>query len=300
MLTTTVVAALLIAFGSAPARGEEAPPVPPRPPARVLLLGTFHFDDAGLDAYKPEHGIDVLSPRRQREIEEVVRCLVKFRPTKVAVEAPLAAAERLNARFRSFVAGESPLGRNEIDQLGFRVAREMGHDRVYPIDAEGRRYEPAIDLEQYAEEKGQLERLVASETPWEVYFEAIYRYGDVRKVRQTLRQNLLEGNREEHVLRSHGSSMVVWIKVGVGDEYPGVDRVTAWYNRNLRIFANIQRITEGPDERILVIIGGGHVPILWHAAEASPEYTRVDVEEVLGPACDGPVSPPRAAEATED
>jgi len=57
---------------------QDAPPKVPPPPATILLLGTFHFDDAGLDAYKPEHRMDVLSPERQREIEEVVRCLTRF------------------------------------------------------------------------------------------------------------------------------------------------------------------------------------------------------------------------------
>ncbi|MCI0586758.1 MAG: DUF5694 domain-containing protein [Planctomycetes bacterium] len=285
--------ALLIAIGPS-ARVQEAPPEPPRARARILLLGTFHFDDAGLDDYKPEHRIDILAPERQREIEEVARCLAKFRPTKVAVEAPLSAGERLNERYKTFVAGQSPLGRNEIDQLGFRVAKAMGHPRVYPVDAEGRRYEPEVDLRKYAAEKGQLERLTASETPWDEYFNALYRRDDARKARQTIRQTLLDGNREEHVLRGHGAYLVRSFKVGVGNEYPGVDAVTAWYNRNLRIFANLQRITDGPEERILLIIGGGHVPILWHAVEASPEYIRVDVEEVLGSICDAaPGTPER-------
>jgi hypothetical protein len=58
--------------------------------------------------------------------------------------------------------------------------------------------------------------------------------------------------------------------------------VTAWYNRNLRIFRNLQRITDGPDERLLLLIGGGHVPILRHCAQASPEYELVEVTEYLG------------------
>ncbi len=285
MIVSLAAAAVLVSLTSA-SGGEAAPPPLPRPPAKILFLGTFHFDDPGLDAYKPQHKLDVLAPERQREIEEVARCLTRFRPTKVAVEAPLDAAGRLKERFEKYVAGEAPLGINEIEQLGFRVARAMGHTQVYPVDAQARYYEPQIDLEKYAQDKGQWDRLVASETPWEEYYTALYRHGDVRKVRQTLRQNLLDGNREEAVLASHGAYLVRWIKVGVGDEYPGVDRVTAWYNRNLKIFANLQRITSGPDERILVIIGVGHVPILWHAVEASPEYTRVDLAEVLGPACD--------------
>ena len=47
------------------------------------------------------------------------------------------------------------------------------------------------------------------------------------------------------------------VKAGEGGQYPGVDSKTAWYNRNLRIFANLQRLTEQPGERILLVIGAG-------------------------------------------
>ena len=42
------------------------------PRAKLLILGTFHFEDAGLDDYKPQHSLDVLSEGRQEEIEEIV------------------------------------------------------------------------------------------------------------------------------------------------------------------------------------------------------------------------------------
>jgi hypothetical protein len=287
-MTGLITRLLVMVLLAVPIDAQEAMPAPPRAPVPILMLGTFHFDDAGLDAYRPEHRLDVLSPERQREIERVADCLAKFRPTKVAVEAPLDAAERINARYRAFVAGEPMSRRNEIDQLGFRVARAMGHSQVYPVDAKGRWYEPSVDLERYAADKGQLERLLASETPWEQYYKALYAQGDALKMRQTLRQHLLDGNRREDVLLSHGSYLVGTFKVGMGDEYPGVDAKTAWYNRNLRIFANLQRITSGPDERIFLLIGSGHLPILWHAAETSPEYVRVPVDDVLGSACDAP------------
>jgi hypothetical protein len=64
------------------------------------------------------------------------------------------------------------------------------------------------------------------------------------------------------------------------NDYPSADQIAGWYNRNLRIFANLQRITEVPDERI-IIIGGGHLPILRHCVMASPEYNLVEVCDYL-------------------
>src|ERR671922_18561 len=57
-----------------------------RPTAKIMLLGTFHFHDPGLDAHRPKFTLDVFSERRQREIADVVERLAAFAPTKVAVE----------------------------------------------------------------------------------------------------------------------------------------------------------------------------------------------------------------------
>ena len=83
------------------------------------------------------------------------------------------------------------------------------------------------------------------------------------------------------LLRHHGHYLVGTFKLGRGDDYFGADLKTAWYNRNLRIFHNIQHATSGPGDRILIVIGSGHVPILRHAAQASPEYELVEVCDVL-------------------
>jgi hypothetical protein len=88
-------------------------------------------------------------------------------------------------------------------------------------------------------------------------------------------------NTEQALQESHGLYLTGWFKIGSGHAYPGVDWVTAWYNRNLRIFANLQRITSSSGDRILVIFGAGHIPILRHCVLALPEYNLVEVSEYL-------------------
>lgn len=62
------------------------------------------------------------------------------------------------------------------------------------------------------------------------------------------------------------------MRIGKNEEYPGVDLLADWYKRNLKIFTNITRITESKEDRILVIIGGGHVKLLQQFFEDSREY----------------------------
>lgn len=65
-------------------------------------------------------------------------------------------------------------------------------------------------------------------------------------------------------------------------DYLGTDTRTAWYNRNTRIFTKIQRSVDGTGERILVIIGAGHVPILHHLLASSPGFHLVDFAQYMG------------------
>lgn len=78
-------------------------------PAKIMLLGTFHFQDAGLDAYKPQFDVDVLSERRQREVLEVVERLAVFAPTKIAVERRPERQEELTESFGAYLRGEFDL-----------------------------------------------------------------------------------------------------------------------------------------------------------------------------------------------
>ena len=250
----------------------------PKPTASILLLGTFHFKDAGLDGYKPKFDIDIQSPERQKQIEELVDRLAAWKPTRVAVEAKADRQEILDERYSAYVSGSFDLPSNEIYQLGFRLAKKLELPRVWAVDAEGRYYEPWVDPDKWAQEHDQRRRL---DPLLEMAYRRWYRWKDEQKTREALGETLLRINTEENLLLSHGHTLIDSFEVGDSENYPGVDSKTTWYNRNLKIFANLQRLKEKPGERILLIIGAGHVPILRHAVQASPEYELVEVSDVL-------------------
>jgi pheromone shutdown protein TraB len=62
----------------------------------------------------------------------------------------------------------------------------------------------------------------------------------------------------------------------------GADLLAKWYERNIYMYANLQRLAE-PGERILVIVGSGHAPILRELATYDPQMLLVDVLEYLPP-----------------
>src|SRR3712207_2428933 len=48
--------------------------------ARILILGTYHMNNPGQDTYNTQAD-DVLAPKRQKEITELIEKLARFKPT---------------------------------------------------------------------------------------------------------------------------------------------------------------------------------------------------------------------------
>jgi hypothetical protein len=76
---------------------------------------------------------DVLTAKRQAEIQEVVNQLASFEPTKISIEAPYEDSTT-GVQYLSYVGDERDLSRSESEQIGFRLAKLMEHPAVYPID----------------------------------------------------------------------------------------------------------------------------------------------------------------------
>ena len=98
----------------------------------VLLLGTYHMDNPGRDIMNLQVD-DVLAPKRQREIAELVDDLARFRPTKILIEAEYGNPDA-QTKYSQYLAGKYELGRDEREQVAFRLARKMNLSQVYGVD----------------------------------------------------------------------------------------------------------------------------------------------------------------------
>jgi Family of unknown function (DUF5694) len=68
---------------------------------------------------------------------------------------------------------------------------------------------------------------------------------------------------------------------GKDENYVGTDVMKDWYERNLKIYTNITRITEGKNDRILVLYGSGHSFLLKQFLHDSGRYTVVEANKYL-------------------
>jgi hypothetical protein len=252
------------------------------PRAGVLLLGTFHFQDAGLDGYKPEFPFEVRSPKRQQELEEVLARLAAWKPTRIAIESRTDRQARIDSLFALYPGGGMDTLRNEIYQVGFKLAKRLGHPGVFAIDAPARALDSAMTEEEWRRRRAAQKKGPLSAIDWDARYKALYRQDDSLKTVLTLREILLRANDPDRLALGHGHYLVGHLLDGAPGDYFGADGfVSAWYTRNLRIYSNVVRLVRTPEERILVLIGAGHVPILRHAMASSPAVQLVDVAEVL-------------------
>src|SRR5947199_7822283 len=88
----------------------------------ILILGTYHMANPGHDIHNMQAD-DVLAPKRQQEIAQLIAVLKKFNPTKLAIESDVSGG-RVAKEYADYVAGKYPLPLNEIDQIGYRLEKE--------------------------------------------------------------------------------------------------------------------------------------------------------------------------------
>jgi len=243
----------LLAIGVAfPLLAQPQTPTRADPPVQIMVLGVFHFANPNAD-YAQFQGVDVLTPARQKEIEAVVTQLARFRPTRIALERAPVESDSLNAQYRRYLAGTFALPRNEIYQLGFRLAAQLRHPSLYPVDFPlGMRIDSVMTYAQGHDTAfaGRFQRTVAS----------VVQLLDRMQREETIGANLRFLNDSATILLAH-QPYADMATVGAGDSYIGARVVAQWYERNLHIFANLAAIAQ-PGDRILLIIGQGHTPIL--------------------------------------
>ncbi len=231
--------------------------------AQVLVLGVYHMNNPGRDIFNTQVD-DVLSPRRQAEIAKVIAVLKEFRPTKVAVEADFN-DNRIAKHYADYLAGQHELTRNETQQLGFRLAKELGHETVYPVDVDGEF--PYPRLVKYAKATGRQTEFTANQEEAAEAAETESAY----LASHTTLENLLYMNSNESSARGVGGyfELAEW---GEPWDWAGADLVSDWFRRNMRIYTNIVQLVDSPNERVLFIYGAGHLGWLQYAFDSNPNF----------------------------
>jgi hypothetical protein len=248
----------------------------------VMTLGSFHFNFPNLDVKQTlkEDQIDVLAPSYQEEIASNVEKIKKFRPTVIAIERSPDQQKLIDSLFNMYMAGKYSLGRGEDKQIGFRLAKLLQLKKLYCVDEWGQ-FNTKLNGVVFGTDSIESEKFAA-------YFNTHPDSAKRTTAKQVFKTDgilaaLCQANDEANVKKSLGNYLIGMFKYeSQPRDFMGGDFETGrWFNRNLKIFRNIQRIPTGPEDRILLIIGADHLNLLNYLFESSPEYRLVKTNQYL-------------------
>ncbi len=236
----------------------------------VMILGTYHMANPGLDYLKSDLD-DHLSPRRQREIGELVARIAAFRPTKIMVEA--VPTSKVNEQYRAYLDGTYRLTANETDQVAMRLAKSLGHGSLVPVDSKlDMDIEGVMKVAQELNDQSALKQMAG-------ILSTIQREQSQRKT-MTVCDIHLAANDPKWLAFGQGAYNRM-LRVGTAENSKGADVVGGWYLRNVRIFANVARAIGPEDKRVLVLIGAGHAPILRQLVQDAPDMKLIEPSAYL-------------------
>jgi hypothetical protein len=241
-------------------------------PAQVMLFGTFHFKDAGLDVVKHKD-VNVMTVENQAYLDGLAGRLAGFKPTRVLLEYSLKNDEKINERYQAYLTGEYELPTNEIYQLGFRIAKLAGNKRVYSFDNRDVEWQAEAMME-YAKQNDSPEMDTFNEI-----IQTITEEDAQARVNLSLGELLLRTNDPEQD-RMNMDLYLSTNAIGANDGWAGTTSSATWWERNFRMYANIQQQAV-PGQRIIAIGGAGHMAILKQLLEIDQRLQSVAVNPYL-------------------
>lgn len=246
----------------------------------VMLLGTYHMDNPGLDEVNVDAD-DVLAADRQVELRDLADRLEAWQPDRIAVERPYDEFEAVNDLYEKYRSGEYAYDReetfpaphpmrndddsecrSEVVQIGFRLADRLGHDHVAPIDEHPE--EPDSDPFEGREMDSARKTSVSLPEP-----ETMREEADKHLASSTLVEHLVRMNTEDALRPNHDLMFDRGIRA-TDEKFGSPLALAYWYDRNIRMVHHLWRAVEPGDERVLLVVGSGHVRVLRHLLTEAP------------------------------
>jgi len=243
-----------------------------RPKTKIMTLGVFHFSYRNLDLVKTaeKDQISVLDEPYQSQIAAIAKAIEEFKPTIIAIELDLSKQHSVDSLYSLYKLGKLAPAKDEVYQLAYRIGKNLNLPKINCVNDWGRPYDniqtmfkDSIRMERFGNFIDSLNRIEGKEL--------------LSKKVSNVVDKLIEVNNPLSIKEGLGS----YLKAGFlyeenpGD-FTGVDFETGrWFNRNLRIIRNIQRIPRTSNDRILVIFGAGHMNLLNPLLDISTEFELV-------------------------
>jgi hypothetical protein len=217
---------------------------------KVLNIGVFHMGQTS-DANSTEY--DEAAKQSKQQIAEVNALISKFKPTIILVEDEPKDQVELMKNYELYLKDQSAkttYDGNEIKLMGFEIGRLANVKRIYGIDHRmGYNYNQGglakeLNAKKYFQTMMTLQQLESSVDM------------DVQSIGLKKVLSIFNTSLAYDFLINYNADALTYVNSENGFE--GVDEAAKFYHRNLRMYANINKIDMNANDRVLIISGATH------------------------------------------
>lgn len=276
LFTVIIFAISFISFNNSEAQTQtsESPEIAVKSDKiKVLNFATFHMGTTS-DANSVE--FDEKDKKNQADAKRIAEMIAEFKPTIICVETPREDDDELNSEYKSYLENpeKSIPYYGEVGLVAFHVGRICGVEKLNGIDHEmSYNYKIA----------GEIDNKIDPEALNEFYqnpFKSTPEF-NVDENKLSLLEKLKICNHPKFLdfLIAVNADMLAF--AGTENGFEGADEAAKYYQRNLRIYSNLNRIPMTKDDRVFILSGGSHTAFLGEFMSRSPKYEMVNTLDYL-------------------
>ncbi|WP_116108918.1 DUF5694 domain-containing protein [Lewinella sp. IMCC34191] len=246
----------------------------PADKVRVLNVGTFHM------GYTPDANsteFDENDRENVARVHAIAIDLAAFDPTVIVVEMMPQRQGELDSAYAAYLADPDMAitDPTEIELLAYEVGRLSGTERIYGIDHKlnynyriGQEIDNAIDSTTVA---------AYARNPFVDHPE----YANFNDDSLTVRDRLRMMNEDPFLDFLITVNADILTYAGTDGNFEGADEAAKYYQRNLRMYSNLNRLDLTPDDRVFILTGASHAAFFRDFFSRSPKYRMVETLDYL-------------------
>ena len=240
---------------------------------KILNVATFHMGFTN-DANKTE--FDEFDKENHRQVHEIAKKLATFKPTLIVVEREPQYNKELQAAYAQYLSTPDMHFRNpsEIELLAFEVGRLSGTKRITGIDHQL----------QYNYRVGDMIKNTIDSLWYSDYNKNATKFHPEINVNidsLPLSDKLKLMNRPAYRDFSITINADILTYAGTENGFEGADEATKFYQRNLRMYSNFNRIQLTPGDRVFILMGASHTAFFHDFISRNPKFELVNTFDYL-------------------
>lgn len=240
---------------------------------KVLNFATFHM---GYTSDAKSIKFDENNRKNRDSVHQIAKVLSTFKPTVVIVETTPDYNTTLQKNYSTYlknpnISFEEP---DEVELLAFEIGRLSDVKQIYGIDHKlkynygiGSEIINSIDSTTHNNFQSNPFKSIPKLNPFE---------NDL-----SLKEKLVRMNHPKLLDLLITANADILTYVGTENGFEGADEAAKYYQRNLRIYSNLNRLKLNKNDRVFILSGGSHTAFLREFMKRDEKYEMVNTFDYL-------------------